>query len=348
MEDLRGMAEIFRRFGDLECPGMSTLYERLSLAISGDPEILAIAVQRRAGQPAPNLFFAAVHALLLEGSPHPLARFYTSLSPATQTTEDPYPVFRTFCLERRAQIVEIISTRAVQTNVIRRSALLLPAFARAMGNGGNRPTALIEIGASAGLNLFWDRYGFDYGGRLRWGDPASPVQLATTCQGPYLPPVPESAVNISQRVGLDLEPVYLDREDGGAWLRALIWPERRDEADLLSRAMDLARSGPPQLFAGDALDLLPGVLDAVPTESRPCIFHSHTLNQFPIEARERFAGLIDRYGGQRDLDLISLEGRRGQENSELDLATYRNGARKWEHLATCDSHGYRIKWLMDS
>ena len=353
MELLGEISERFRLFGELECPGMSPLYERLSLGVSSDPEVLAIAANRREGQPAPNLFFAAVHAVLAKEKAHRLARFYPDLS-EDPDRGDPYPAFRGFCLERRERIEEIISVRAVQTNVVRRSALLLPAFARAIGRSARRPVSfqvslpfsLIEIGASAGLNLYWDRYGYDYGGRVRWGDSTSPVQLTTAAQGEIVPPVPDTIVNIERRVGLDLEPVFLDSEESVSWLRALIWPERRDEAELLRRAMELVRADPPQLLSGDALDLLPEVLDAVPPESTPCIFHSHTLNQFPTEARERFAGLVREFGEGRDLHLISLESRRGQDNSELDLTSYRGGVETWEHLATCDSHGYRIRWRL--
>ena len=349
MELMCEIAERFRLFGELECPGMSPLYERLSLGVSNDPEVLAIAANRREGQPAPNLFFAAVHAVLAKEKSHRVAQFYPDLS-EDPDRGDPYPAFRGFCLERRERIEEIISVRAVQTNVIRRSALLLPAFARAIGRSARRtvslPVSLIEIGASAGLNLYWDRYGYDYGGRARWGDSTSPVQLTTAVQGEVVPPVPDAIVNIERRVGLDLEPVFLDSEESVSWLRALIWPERRDEAELLRRAMELVRADPPQLLSGDALDLLPEVLDAVPPESTPCIFHSHTLNQFPTEARERFAGLVREFGEGRDLHLISLESRRSQDNSELDLTSYRGGVETWEHLATCDSHGYRIRWRL--
>ena len=94
------IAETFRLFGELECPGMSPLYERLSLGVSSDPEVLAIAANRREGQPAPNLFFAAVHAVLAKEKSHRLARFYPDLS-EDPDRGDPYPAFRGFCLERR-------------------------------------------------------------------------------------------------------------------------------------------------------------------------------------------------------------------------------------------------------
>lgn len=347
MENLSGMAEIFRRFAELECPGMSPLYETLSRGIADDPEVLAIAAKRRAGQPAPNLLFAAVHALLIEEPSHPLASFYPDLAAGGSPSGDPYPAFRSFCADRKSRIVEMISVRRVQTNVVRRSALLLPAFLRAIGNWNGAPVVLVEVGASAGLNLFWDRYGYDYGGGVRWGDPASPVQLTTISLGDRHPPVPAMALNVTGRVGIDLDPVDVGDNDAVSWLRALVWPERRDEAELLQRAIELARTTPPRLIAGNALNALPEVLGSLPTDTVPLIFHSHTLNQFPADARKRFGELVDQYGSQRDLALISLESRQSQGNSELDLTTYVNGIYAWEHLAQCDSHGYRIRWLVD-
>ena len=347
MEDLSGMAEIFRRFAELECPGMSLLYETLSRSAANDPEVLAIAVQRRAGQPAPNLLFGAVHALLTEEPFHPLASFYPDLAGDGSPSGDPYPVFRSFCMDRKSRIVEMISVRRVQTNVVRRSALLLPAFLRAIGNWNEAPVVLVEVGASAGLNLFWDRYGYDYGGGVRWGGPVSPVQLTTISLGGRRPPVPARALNVTGRVGIDLNPVDVGDNDAVSWLQALVWPERRDEAELLQRAIELARTTPPRLIAGDALNVLPEVFDSLPTDTVPLIFHSHTLNQFPADTRKRFAELVNCYGSQRDLALISLESLQSQGNSELDLTTHINGVCTWERLAQCDSHGYRIRWLAD-
>jgi hypothetical protein len=45
----------------------------------------------------------------------------------------------------------------VQQNEVRRCTLLLPAFALAAGTVRS-PLALVEVGASAGLNLLFDRY----------------------------------------------------------------------------------------------------------------------------------------------------------------------------------------------
>ena len=82
------LSERFRQFAD-EVRESSPLYERLSIAIAGDDELLDLGAAARPGQPVPNLLFAAIHYLLLTGPAHPLARFYptvTIINPGNWTT----------------------------------------------------------------------------------------------------------------------------------------------------------------------------------------------------------------------------------------------------------------------
>ncbi len=130
---------------------MSSLYESLCHSLAEEQDLLALAANARSGQPAPNLFMAAVHWLLTKGAQHTVTEYYPDISPEMTTHGDPYPIFRSFCLEHGDEIVDLISTRLVQTNVVRRCAVLLPAFAVAMGRDAGQPLSLVEIGASAGF-----------------------------------------------------------------------------------------------------------------------------------------------------------------------------------------------------
>src|SRR5438477_4198664 len=110
----------------------------------------------------------------------------------------------------------------MQTNEPARRATLLPVLARLP-----QPLALIEVGASAGLCLMADRYGYDYRrGLVRPSvdqlDPPvfSCVVTATT-------PVPTAPPRVTWRAGLDLDPVdpmiaaraaRRGREVGSLWL----------------------------------------------------------------------------------------------------------------------------------
>jgi hypothetical protein len=80
-------------------------------------------------QPLPNLFFAAVHFLLLQDPAAPLGQFYPSLFSTAASPEAAYPAFRAFCLAHAAALQHLLARRRVQTNEVSRCAYLFPAFA---------------------------------------------------------------------------------------------------------------------------------------------------------------------------------------------------------------------------
>jgi hypothetical protein len=337
------LSQRFERFARRECH-VSPLYERLSLGLTHDLELLAIAAQAKPGQPVPNLYLAAVHFLLLSGVQHPLADFYPSLSPATRQAADPYPSFRDFCLQHRENLLELISTRLVQTNEVRRCGCLLPAYTYTAQRASGGPFALIEIGASAGLNLLWDRYGYDYGPGRHYGDPRALVQILCELRGDRQPPLPTVWPLVATRVGLDLNPIDVRDPDAALWLRALVWPDEGGRAELLQQAMLVAQHDPPRLLAGNALDLLPEVLATVPKDQTLCVFHTHTINQFPPEARSRLAALLAEHAVGRDLYRISIEWL-GEGYPRLELVAFENHRRTAHLLAYCGGHGEWLEWL---
>ncbi len=345
--DLATLSRRFRRFGERECVPASPLYGQLAVGIAGDANLLLIAAGARAG-PVPNLFLAAVHFLLLQGAAHPLAEFYPDLAgrAARAPDDDPFPLFRAFCLAHAGAIGELIATRLVQTNEVRRCACLMPAFAAVARQAGDRPLALVEVGASAGLNLLWDRYHYDYGAAGSCGDPRSPVRLACELRGDRQPKLPADLPAVGFRVGLDLSPIDVCDGDAALWLRALIWPEQLDRAELLGWALEIAQAHPPPLVAGDALDLLPAVLASAESDAALCLFHTFVLNQFPAAARERFADLVAEHAARRDLSVIAIEWR--EPYPSVVLTSFRSGARFEKTLAHCDAHGGWLAWLESS
>jgi len=166
---------------------------------------LWLAAAARQGQPVPNLFFGAVQFLLLRGEGPELARCYRTLGGAYRPEADPFPAFRAFCLAHRHKIAAIARTRLVQTSHTRRCALLLPAFELVSRAFGRRPLALIEVGASAGLTLLFDRYSYDYGDRVIAGsDPEAPT-LHCGLRGPV--PVPARVPEMEATLKIS-EPVF--------------------------------------------------------------------------------------------------------------------------------------------
>ncbi len=341
--DLAPPAERFARFGAEECRDTAPLYAALAAGVAADLAVLALAAAAPPGQPAPNLLFAAVQDLLLGGVADPLAAYYPGLTADPWPPEDAYPAFAAFCRAHAPAIRVRLQTRLVQTNEVRRAACLLPAFARVAAREDGRPLALIEIGASAGLLLAWDRYGYDYGAAGRFGMRDAPVQLACEWRGPGPPAIPDPLPRVAFRVGLDLHPIDVRDPSEVRWLRALIWPEHRDRAALLDRALAVVAANPPPLWAGDALALLPAALAAAPTGATLCLYHSFVLNQFAPAARARLDDLLAAASAWRPIYRISLEHAASQQ-ADLTVICYRGGAVTAECLAACQPHGAWIAW----
>src|SRR5712692_11160268 len=141
-------AESFRYYASTIYPDRSPLYLSLAERVAEDSELLQVAAQAWEKNALPNLFFAAVHLLLLKGEHHQLAAFYPSLNNASRHYDYVYPYFRSFVLEHREEIRQIITTHSVQTNEVGRCAALVPSFELVTRQAKNRPLALIEIGSS--------------------------------------------------------------------------------------------------------------------------------------------------------------------------------------------------------
>ena len=342
-DQFRKLAQIFKRFSEEIFPGSSPLYAALSKAIAEDIDVLDIASSAR-GRPVPNLLFAAVHYLLLSGVDSTLSSFYPSLTPDPRPKSEAYPHFREFCLTNESAFRELLSTRLVQTNEVSRCAYLLPAFSLIADDNPSLPLSLVDIGASAGLHLLWDRYSYEYAGHAVTGDTSSPVRIVAGVRGDNMPPIPSSFPPVAFSIGLDLNPVRLADPDSALWLRALIWPEHERRAAQLQAAIGLAIDNPPTLLAGNALETLPDILDRVPSDSTLCIFHNYTFNQLSLEDRQRFDAILDEYSMDRDVYLLSGEGLWGHDYATHELVSIRSDSRSSRKLANVDFHGRWLEW----
>ena len=337
------LGNVFARFAEEASNGGCPLYTALAEGVSGDAHVLDIASSARR-PPVPNLLFAAVHFLLLRGAAHALASFYASLTPDPSPAGDAYHHFRDFCMEHESDLRGLLPTRLVQTNEVARCSYLRSAFAFIADETQGQPLSLVDVGASAGLNLLWDRYAYDYRGHGLAGDRNSPVRISVEVRGDNRPPIPHDSPSVAFRTGVDLNPVDVTDPDSALWLRALVWPGHERRADRLQAAMALALSDPPALVAGNALHVLPEISGGVPARTTLCIFHNHALNQFSQGDRRQFSSLVDECSQDREVYLLSAEGRRGHSFVNLELARIRNGDRSVGELAKVDPHGKWLEW----
>jgi hypothetical protein len=323
------------------------LYEEFARGVSRDEALKQFANGVRPGQPPANILFAAAHYLLLRGADHPLRRFYPSLNDGTRESDlsAAFPAFRDFVEKRRDEIAPLIHARVTNTNEVGRSAVLNAGF-RALARMSGEPLHLIELGPSAGLNLVWNHYAVRYlrdGDVILAGDARAVLILETALRGDRTPPA-GPAPRIASRVGLERDPVDLTRREERDWLKALVWPDHIARFANLERALEIhAASPPPPIRQGDALELLPEALAAIPRAETACVYHSFVTYQFSDEKRLALDDMLIAASLRRPVWRLSFEGTLSGE-APLLLYSYRDGIREKHLLALCQSHGAWIEW----
>ncbi len=238
--------------------------------IAADEQVLAWLATLPLTKRQPNLVLAA-------------ARWHGVPAPG------PYAGLREALLGDDGTIRRTILERATQTNEVGRLATLLPAFALAAGPG---PVALLEVGASAGLCLFPDRYRYAWrtdAGVRRAGAPDAP-ELGCVVLGDG--PLPSAPPEVAWRAGIDLFPLDVTDDDQVRWLAALVWPEHDDRRARLARAVEVARSDPPHLVRGDLVEELPGMVDRAAGHGPVLVFHSAVIAYLPEDRRAAFHELM--------------------------------------------------------
>ncbi|MBQ0983977.1 DUF2332 domain-containing protein [Streptomyces sp. F63] len=255
----------YRDFAAQEAGGHSTTYVELAEGIAADPELPALIDLLPQPKRQPNLLLASVRFL---GGP-----------------VTGYSAFRTWTIGHWPRVRATILERRTQTNEPGRCASLLPVLA-----GLPQPLALIEVGASAGLCLYPDRYRYVYDGRTRIGSDTSPVTL--TCETRGEVPLPAVPPEVVWRAGIDLHPLDVrDREDV-RWLECLIWPGQTRRLRTLQGAVEVAAAEPPLLIRGDLNEAVRELLARAPAGATPVVFHSAVLNYLSAPEREAFAETV--------------------------------------------------------
>jgi hypothetical protein len=316
-EELLRIARGYRSFVE-EAAGSSPLYARLAADVVEDGDILRFLAALPVGKRQPNLFFAAVQ--YLHGAP-----------------EDGRELRRRV-VEDGERLRLTMTTRATQTNEPARCAALLPVLARLDG-----PLGLIEVGASAGLCLYPDRYSYDYDGRpvgVR-----SRVHLTCTTTGAM--PLPQRLPDVTARIGVDLHPLDAADADDRAWLRALVWPgpNAPDRLQRLDAAAEIAQREPARMLTGDLLDRLPDALALVPPGSTPVVFHTAVLPYVPSDRRAAFLEQVRsvpvRWIAQEARGVVPGTGETPSGGWGKDFVLSLDGS----PLALTAPHGGRIDWL---
>lgn len=233
-------------------------------------------------------------------------------------------------------------THEPQTNEVRRSIALLGGFLAVAAETG-LPRRCFEIGASAGLNLYWDLFHHEMGASS-WGDPTSPVQLATDWSGSLPPLVP---VQVIERAACDRRPTDLNDPAQRRRLLACIWPDQYDRLDRSRAAIDLALAQKVKVEQADALDWTRARVGPQ-VGAATVLYHSSFWFYLAPETQAGLRAEIERLGASASAEapfaLLSKEpSLSDQATDHVRLTLWPGGEERV--LAESHPHGATMKWL---
>ena len=284
-------------------------------------------------------FLGALHDLALSGEDAGLA---AAFPPAG---DDPQAAWRAAqaAIERHGARLSAFMTHEPQTNAVGRSACLLPGFLAVAAEFG-LPLRCLEVGASAGLNQFWNRYGYDLGAAGRWGDPASPVQLVTDWSGPV--PALAPSVTVVETRACDRDPIDLADPAQRQRLIAYLWPDQKERIARLEAAAGVAIAAGVQVEEADAEAWTKA--NASPREGvATVLFHSSFWPYLPPAAQGKMRAALERHGAAAtpSAPLAWLRKEPPPDRpfpDELRLTLWPGGEERL--LAEVQAHGAWIAW----
>lgn len=284
-------------------------------------------------------FLGAVHRLVLRGDAPRLARHYPSAggSPGPDAWDDFAATVATHAATLRREVEE-----PVQTNEAGRSTALVGAFlevARAFG----LPLQILEIGASAGLNLRWDHYRYEARG-MSWGDPRSPLRLCDYAPGAR-PPF-EVVARVVERRGSDPRPLDPTTADDRLKLKGFVWPDQASRLRLLENALAVAARVPAPIDRSAALPWVERQLAEPSAGNATVVFHSIVEQYMPSGDAGRLGVLLEDAGAKRgeEAPLAHVRMEEGDEReAEVTLQMWPGAGRV--AVARCGYHGGSVRWF---
>jgi hypothetical protein len=279
----------------------------------------------------------ALHAAVLTGRDPALAAEYPEQR-TSWSIDSVWPLARAFLAREQDWVAKFIQS-APQTNETRRSIALLAGFLRFANDYGGEIETL-EIGASAGLNLNWDRFRYRTMG-WSWG-PEGGVPVDTDWQGP--PPPLSAAPRIRSRAACDLNPLDVSDRAQRLQLRSYIWADQRDRLARFDAAADLAVATGLRVERANAAEWLEKRLAARATDAATLVYHSVFFQYPPRPVREAITAAIEAAGAtatpEAPVAWLRLE-------PEALLGGSRESVRFWVELITWPGRVRRVLAFTD-
>ncbi|HWH31447.1 MAG TPA: DUF2332 domain-containing protein [Egibacteraceae bacterium] len=290
-------------------------------------------------------FLAAVHRLVLQGRAPALAASYPSAG-GSGDVEGAWQAFHATLEEHEAELVEVVGW-SCQTNEVGRAAGLVCGFLRAVARTGVPRLRLLELGASAGLQLRWDHFRYEWDEHPdthHWGPPDSPVVLS----GHWDPPAELLAqrVEVVERRGCDPDPVDVTTEEGRLRLRQSVWADQPERFARLNGALELAARIPAEVERARAVDWVPAALAGRVPGTLTVLYHSVVWQYLEPGERDEVRDAIHRAGARATADAPLAWVRSEPENilraMRVRLTLWPGGQE--ELVAKAAAHGLPVRW----
>lgn len=281
----------FNRFASQETKNKSPLYEYWCGRIITNEQLLNLIKHIPEIQPKPNLFFGSVQYLSVQKET-PLKQIFEN--PFELNLDESFQLLISFCSQHEEELLHLFQTKSVQTNEVQRASYLYPIFSE-IAEAAKQPLTLIEIGTSAGLLLNLDGYHYEIEQEppISFGNENSPLTLFGKNIGMTIASVKN--LDISQRIGIDLNIINLQNPDEYLWLKSLIWPEQFERKENLEKARTIHLHYSKLLLSGDFKDLIPPLFENPELkDSQIIVFHTHVANQFPLQIKEDLLATLER------------------------------------------------------
>ena len=236
-----------------------------------------------------------------------------------------------------------------QTNEVQRSAALLPGLLTIAARTG-LPLALLEIGASAGLNLWCDHYRHEHDS-WAWNETASALVLHSSWQGP--PPPLQARLHVVRRAGCDANPVDLDDAQQALRLNSYIWADQPARLQRLRLAQQVATACMAQsgvrVQTARAADFLRMQLAQSQRQAgvATVLMHSVVWQYIPAAEQRDITAQMLAAGASAEarspLAWLRFEPAGANPLMELRCRIWPGG--EDQLLAHCHPHGAQIHWL---
>jgi hypothetical protein len=299
------------------------------LAWQGDPSPSADSVPLRLA--------GALHGLVIEGRDPDLR---TAYPPNAASDDALWQAIAAAMRRQPAFILERLGSPP-QTNEVRRSAALLPGFLTIADLFG-KPLVLSELGASAGLNLYWDHYRYGLG-ETAWGDASSPVAIEPEWTGA---PPPKARIDVLDRAGCDLNPI--DISDPAARLRLLsyIWADQTDRMARTSAALKIVSTAGTRVEKRDAIEWMEERLKQHGSGTTHVVYHTIAWQYFPKDLQAKGEALLEDFGRHASIEAplarLALEADGAPDGASLTLQVWPTGEK--QEIARADFHGRWVRW----